>query len=288
VLLVVLVSLAAGKQYLNSLDYRQDWVTQKDLFWQMTWRAPAIQPDTVVLLNEGALDYYADNSLGGALNWIYAPDNHSRRVEYVLFYPTTRLRNALPKLETGIPIEYDYLAGQFHGSTSQTLAMYYDPPGCLRILDDDIERVNRMIPEGSLLRFAAHISSPELILNEPRARMPEFYGPEPQHDFCYYFEKADLARQFKDWEAVVTFAETALTLVHTYNSAEQLVFIEGYAHVGQWDRAVELSERANEVSAELVGPMLCRLWKRIGAETAESAERSAALSKVRSIIACDL
>jgi hypothetical protein len=288
VLLVALVSLAAGKQYLNSLDYRQDWVTQKELFWQMTWRAPAIQPDTVVLLNEGPLDYYADNSLGAALNWIYAPDNHSRRVEYVLFYPTTRLRNALPKLEIGIPIEYDYLAGQFHGNTSQTLAMYYDPPGCLRILDDDIERVNRMIPEGSLLRFAARISSPELILDEPRARMPEIYGPEPEQDFCYYFEKADLARQFKDWDAVVTFAETALSLKHPYDPAEQFVFIEGYAHVGEWDRAVALSQRANEVAAELVGPMLCRLWKRIGAEAADSVERSAALSKVRSIIACDL
>jgi len=287
-LLVALVSLAAGKQYLNSRDYQQDWTAQKNLFWQMTWRAPSIKPDTLVLLNEGALDYYADNSLGGALNWIYAPDNHTRRIEYVLFYPTTRLKNALPKLETGIPIEYDYLAGQFHGNTSQTLAMYYDPPGCLRILDDDIERVNRMIPENSLLRFSARISAPELILNEPRAKMPEVYGPEPEHDFCYYFEKADLARQFRDWDSVVKFAETALTLEHPYNPAEQFVFIEGYAHAGEWNRAVELSEQANAVSEELVGPMLCRLWKRIGAETTEGEARSVALEKIQKFIACDL
>lgn len=288
VLLVALVSLAAGKQYLNSRGYQQDWATQKDLFWQMTWRAPSLKPDTVVLLNEGALNYYADNSLGGALNWIYAPDNHTRRVEYVLFYPTTRLKNALPKLELGIPIEYDYLAGQFHGNTSQTLAMYYQPPGCLRILDNDIERVNRMIPENSLLRFAARISSPNLILQEPRAKMPEVYGPEPEHDFCYYFEKADLARQFKDWETVASLAETALTMEHPYNPAEQLVFIEGYTHVGEWVRAVELSEQASEVSPEFVGPMLCRLWKRIGAETTEGEARSVALEKIQKLIACDL
>jgi hypothetical protein len=295
VILVALVSLAAGKQYLNSRDYQQDWAIQKDLFWQMTWRAPAIKPDTMVLLNEGALHYFADNSLGGGLNWIYAPDDHTRRVEYVLFYPTTRLRNVLPKLEPGIPIEYDYLAGQFHGNTSQTLAMYYEPPGCLRILDADIERVNHMIPETSLMRFSARLSSPELILDEPRARMPEFYGPEPEHDFCYYFERADLARQFKDWKTVVTLAETALALEHPYNPAEQMVFVEGDAQVGQWDRAVELSERANEVSPESVGPMLCRLWKRIEAETAQGVEsdassdlnRDAALEKIRNIIACD-
>jgi hypothetical protein len=42
--------------------------------------------------------------------------------------------------------------------------------------------------------------------------------------------------------------------------------------------------------------MLCRLWKRIGTETADSdaltgeagSKRSAALDKIRSIIACDL
>jgi hypothetical protein len=284
---------------LNARTYQQDWSTQKNLFWQMTWRAPSIKPDTVILLNEGALNYYADNSLGGAFNWIYAPDNHTRRIEYVLFYPTTRLKTALPKLETDIPVEYDYLAGQFHGNTSQTLAMYYQPPGCLRILDNDIERVNRMIPENSLMRFSARLSSPELILKETRAQMPEIYGPEPEHDFCYYFEKADLARQFKDWQAVVTFAETALTLEHPYIPPEQMVFIEGYAHIGEWGRAVELSEQANEVSPELVGPMLCRLWKRIGAETADGVEsgvltvdirskRSEALEKIQILIACDL
>jgi len=65
---LTLVSLAAGKQYLTSHVYQQDWATQKEMFWQMTWRAPGLKPDTVVLLNEGALNYYADNSLSAALN----------------------------------------------------------------------------------------------------------------------------------------------------------------------------------------------------------------------------
>jgi hypothetical protein len=298
-LLVALVSLAAGRQYLSARDYQQDWETQKDLFWQMTWRAPGLKTNTLVLLNEGALDYYADNSLSAALNWIYAPDNHTDKVEYLLFYPTTRLRNELPKLETGMPIYYDYLAGEFNGNTSQTLAMYYAPPGCLRILDSDIERLNRLIREPSLMRFAANISDPNLIINKPRAKMPDVYGPEPEHDFCYYFQKADLARQFADWQAVVDLGKIALSFDgHPYDPAEQFVFIEGYAHVGEWARAIELSERAFEASPDSMGPMLCRLWRRIGEETTPGLERDAlsgeavskrseALSKVESIFACD-
>jgi len=69
-LIVLLVGLAVGKQFLWADDYRDDWNTQKSLFWQLTWRAPGIKPDTLLLLNEGALDYYADNSLSSALNWI--------------------------------------------------------------------------------------------------------------------------------------------------------------------------------------------------------------------------
>jgi hypothetical protein len=288
VLLVVLVSLAAGRQYLTSYDYVQDWSTQKDLFWQMTWRAPAIEPDTMVLLNERALNYYADNSLSAALNWIYAPDNHSRHVHFVLFYPTTRLHNALPKIEPGLPVYYNYLAGEFHGNTSRTLAMFYAPPGCLRVLDSDIERLNRMIPEPSLMRFAANISDPGLIVAEPRAKMPEAYGPEPEHDFCYYFEKADLARQLGDWNTVVKLGGTALSFTdHPYNPAEQFVFIEGYAHAEEWGRALELSQKAYQSSEQVVGPMLCRLWKRIGAETVQSPERSGALDKIRNMLACD-
>ena len=289
VLLVTLVSLAAGRQYLSARDYQQDWEIQKDLFWQMTWRAPGLKPNTLVLLNEGALDYYADNSLSSALNWIYAPDNHTDQIEYLLFYPTTRLKNALPELSMGIPIYYDYLAGEFHGNTSQTLAMYYAPPGCLRILDADIERLNRLIPEQSLMRFSANISDPNLIVNEPRAQMPTVYGPEPEHDFCYYFEKADLARQFKDWDSVVKYGESALSLSdHPFEPAEQFVFVEGYAHVGDWERAVDLSVRSYEVSQEVMGRMLCRLWRRIGAETTPSLERSAALEKIQNMFACDL
>ena len=223
------------------------------------------------------------------MNWIYAPDNHSDHIDYVLFYPKTRLRNALPKLEKGLPVYFDYLAGEFHGNTSQTLVVYYAPPGCLRILDAEIESRNRLIPETSLMRFAANISDLGLILNESRARMPAVYNPEPEHDFCYYFEKADLARQFKDWDLVVKYGETALSLDdHPYDPTEQFVFIEGYAHAGEWERALDLSQKAYEFSPDVAGRMLCQLWQRIGAETNDGLERSAALSNIESMITCDL
>jgi hypothetical protein len=285
---VLLVALAVGKQYLTAQQHVQDWAAQKKLFWQMVWRAPGIRPDTLVLLNEGGLRYYADNSLSAALNWIYAPQTQGRHIPYALFFPTTRLRNALPKMEPGIPVQFDYIAGEFNGNTSQILSMYYSPPGCLRVLDPEIERVNRSIRETSLMRFAARLTNLDLITNASQAQMPEAYGTEPEHDFCYYYEKADLARQQGDWETVVKMAEAALPMKdHPYDPAEQMVFIEGYAHAGEWDRAVALSKDAYEAGKGYAGPMLCRLWKRIEAETTDGPEQNAAISKTANLFACN-
>ncbi|HSG44528.1 MAG TPA: hypothetical protein VLA72_15370 [Anaerolineales bacterium] len=287
-LAILLIALGAGKQVMVSQSFHQDWDVQRNLFWQMTWRAPSIEPGTLILMNHDSLDYYADNSLSAGVNWIYAPESTSDAIEYVLFFPKTRLRNALPEIEANLPIYFDYIAGEFHGNTSQTLSFYYDPPKCLRLLDPDIERVNYLIPENSLMRYAARLTALEFIKEEPQVTMPKVYGTEPEREYCYYYQKADLARQFGRWDEVLNFSETALSFSNQpYEPAEQLVFIEGYAHDGQWGRAKELSKGVYEYSNGELWRMLCRLWNRIEAETDPSLEKSETLSEIRNMFACN-
>jgi hypothetical protein len=274
ILLILLIGLAAGRQFLWSIDYLRDWQAQKNLFWQLTWRAPGIKPDTLVLMNE-ELFYYADNSISAPLNWIYAPDNRSDKIDYVLFYPTNRLNASLPELKLDIPIHYDYLAGTFDGNTSQALAFYYDPPACLRLLES-FDEDNRFILDESLMREASALSNPDRILAGQTAVMPAIYGPEPEHGWCYHFQKADLARQMGDWEEVVKLGDKAFKLDDFPNSpVERFVFIEGYTHMGDWKRAIQLSKESYRVSKDYVGPLLCQLWERIEAETTQSPESDA-------------
>jgi hypothetical protein len=282
-LAVVLVALAAGRQFLWANEFRRDWANHKNLFWQMTWRAPGLEKNTLVLINE-ELEYYADNSLGAALNWVYAPDNHSDVMDYVLFYPTNR--DELP-LTLNAPVDYDFLAGKFHGNTSQAVVFYYSPPRCLRLLDPEIDGQNRLIPDDSLLRDAAPLSSTAPILSEPTARMPEVYGPEPAHGWCYYFQKADLARQMGDWQTVTQLGDAAFALDDYPNDpVERFVFIEGYAHTADWEKAVELSLASHKVSKNYVAPLLCKLWDRIERETESTPEQKAALNTAQSKFEC--
>ncbi|MBN1450164.1 MAG: hypothetical protein JW963_04040 [Anaerolineales bacterium] len=287
ILLAVFVALAAGRQFQWSNDFRRDWNAQKNLFWQMTWRVPGLKSGTIVMMNE-ELAFYADNSIGAALNWIYAPDNHTNRVDYVLFYPTNRLGGALTDLEPGLPVQYDYLAGQFEGNTSQVMAFYYAPPGCLRLLDPEIDPYNRLIPDDSLLRDAAQVSTTRSVLAEPVARMPEIYGPEPPHSWCYHFERADLARQMGNWERVAVLGETAFKLDDYPNDPlERFVFIEGYAHVGEWKKALEYSRVSYQVSKNFIGPLLCKLWDRIDREVPVSPEKTEFVLKAKTLFGCN-
>jgi hypothetical protein len=287
-LLVLLVGLAAGRQFLWGTDFARDWQVQKNLFWQMTWRAPGLQPDTMVLLNEGALEFYADNSLSAALNWIYSPDLQSTgSVPYLLFYPTNRLEGSLPELKPGRDVNYDYLAGRFRGSTSQIVSLFYLPPGCLRVLDPVIDGDNHLIPDRFMLREGAALSSTEWIQVGPAARMPSAYGPEPPHGWCHYFEKADLARQGGDWAQVAALADRALSSGDYPNDpSERFVFIEGYAHTGDWAQAVEYSIQSHRVSPNFVDPMLCQLWKRIETQTDEDPDKTTALTEIKTKLAC--
>lgn len=286
-LATVLLALAAGHQALLADSYRRDWSTQKALFWQMSWRAPGIEPHTILLLNQGALQYFADNSLTAAVNWIYDPGNRDSGMDYVLFYPTSRLGGTLQALAPGQPISYDFIAEVFTGSTSQMLAFYYQPPGCLRLLDPLYDSDNHFIDDASLMREASSLSSSQWIMEEASARMPPIYGPEPVHDWCYYFEQADLAAQEQDWSRVVALGDTAFSLSDYPNDpVERFVFIQGYAHEGDWQKALDLSNTSYKVSKLYVGPLLCRLWNQIEKSTADSSARKAALDQVQRLYAC--
>jgi len=288
-LLALLLALSIGMQFATANEFRRDWSTQKNLFWQLAWRAPHLKPGTTVVSNDLPLHYYSDNSLAAPLNWLYAPDNRSQTMRYMFYYPTVRLGLGLKSLEKGIAIQQDYLAAAFHGSTDQIITIHYNPPACLRVLDPELDSQNGMLTP--LMRSAAQISSRDAILPasdaQPASRPPaSMYDPEPAHGWCYFYEKADLARQQQDWQTVVDLGEQAFQLGDYPNDpAERLPFIEGYAHTGNWTRALELSEETRRITP-MMRPVLCALWQRIAATTPATPEQQTSLQTARSALEC--
>jgi len=283
-LLALVIAFSMGKQFETNIAYVRDWDVHHDLFWQMSWRIPALEKNTAIISNDLPVTYFSDNSLSGPLNWIYSPPGE---MNHILYFISIRLNRGLPDLEPGLAFEQNYLATTFYGNTSQLIVIDFTPPGCVRVLDPQIDSVNRLLVP--LLRDAAQLSNTTMISREDPAALPDsLFAPEPEHGWCYYFEKADLARQFGEWEQVADLGDTAFKLGdHPNDPVERFVFIEGYAHVGDWERALKLSRESYQVSKGYVGPLLCRLWERIETETTGGEERSAALSEVENMFACN-
>lgn len=293
ILLGIGLGFAIGAQYQYAIDYNRDWSVQRAMFWQLTWRIPALQPGTALLSNELPVTHYTDNSLTAPLNWTFDPHNDPRAMKYALLYPTLRKAQLLSNFTKNAPIHLDYLATAFDGSTGQMLSFYYNPPGCMRILDPEIDILNWTVPE--YLREGLALSSTRPILTQAPAakdapRPPaRVFGVEIPHGWCYYFEKADLARQQGDWKEVVQLSEQGLaTGEYPNDPLERFPLIEGYAHVGQWKQAVDLSHKAIDFSPLLMRPMVCKLWERIQRQTEDAPERAKALPAVSSELGCNI
>ena len=286
-LLSLLAAFAIGYQFQVGASFRQEWKYQQAFFWQLMWRAPYIESGTTLVSLELPLRYVSDDSLTAPLNWIYAPGNTSQDMDYHLGYVNVRIGRSIPDLVPDQPIYDDYLAASFHGSTSQLLAFSYQPPACLRIYDP-VYDLNFPLLDAEM-RPAVALSDPAgLVKYSPQAEPPmHIFKKQPDTEvWCYYFQKADLARQSGDWEEVAALGDIAFTLDDSPNHAtERLPFIEAYARLGRWSRALELTRETYEIN-HYCQAILCELWSRVAKSITLDTEGQAALSEIRAELSC--
>lgn len=286
VLAAVLVGLAIGMHFQNALEYRAEWQKLQKFFWQLTWRAPGLEPGTLILFDVIPLNRYSDSDLTALLNWTYEPNLATRQIPYKFFDLTIRLDSehlGISSLERDVPVEHNHRGTFFRTTTSNTLALVFDPPACLRILgpndallSDLPERLARALPVTRL---------EQIRLEAAGVRPPDQLGPEPAHDWCYYFERADLARQNGDWAGAAALGEEAFSKgLRWEDPVELLPFIEGYARAGMWEKARELSQEAGKRSGLL--PSLCALWDRAGEDLSGEAEAQKEVNGIRSELNC--
>lgn len=290
VIMSVLVGLAVGIHFQNANVYRREWNSQKAFFWQLSWRAPEIEPGTMVLGSELPFAHFSDNSLTAPFNWTYFPNALPTPMPYLIYAIESRLGNELQELSLDQQIVEPYRATYFTGSTSQALVLYHTPPGCVKILDPEADK--RLPQKPKYMSEAMDLSNLNLITDSDTPVHPpiKIFGPEPEHDWCYYFEKAELARQYGDWVKVVELGDKARSLdtrLYEVNAPELLPYIEGYAHNGDWDIAYELTRQAYQLTFRMES-ILCSTWSRILENTQSSPDRQSVIKKIEQEFDCDL
>jgi hypothetical protein len=267
---VLLVALATGQQFFNGNIFRRDWERQQELFWQMKWRMPSLEPNTVIITDEIAVDYESDSSLTSAINWIYEPDFKGGNLHYLLLYTSNRLGTSLPSLESNTDIQFQIRTKKFYGSTSQAIVIHMPENGCLRVLDpelDDRITYNKKLPN---LLDVIRLSDTKLILQN-ELESPIFLS-RPNIDWCYYYTKAELARQFKNWDQILLLQNDAKHKdLAPDDPFEWLPFIEANAMLFNFEAANRLSKDAIQEDARIrIG--VCKVWERVRAESPEGSD----------------
>jgi len=286
-IIALLIGMATGFHNQNAINYRRDWQYQIAFFQQLTTRIPALENNTAIITNELPNNRSTDNSLTAPLNWIYAPDFTGGDLPLHMFYSELRFGREETQFDKKA-LKLVYRFYPFESSAEESLVIYHRPPACLRVMSAEKQHYYPLLP--SFVKDLLPYSNPEqIILTEDTPAMPRFFSKTPQpENWCYYFEKADLARQRGDWQQIADLGDIAFALDDSPNHAsERVPFIEGYAHTGQWARAEELTYEALKIN-QFMGPMLCEAWERIEATTDASSQRDRIIAEINTQMDCDL
>lgn len=291
VLIGLMVGLAAGMHNKIANSYRQVHAAQESFFQQMVWRIPGLQPGTVLIMNPFPYDNSGPMSLTAAANWIYASEYKYPNLYYRILVVPDHLGKELPDLKPGLKIEHPYRSLTFRGSTSQAIVLYYDPPRCLMVMDPQAYATLPKIPP--LISKATPLTNLDQIIasdDQSIQREASLFGGNLPADWCYYFEKADLARQLEDWEQIVQLGNRAfkgLPEPEGDNVMELLPFVEGYGRTGNFDKANRLTDKA-VTTLPLMRHALCRSWQGIQQNTTASPERDKILANLAKKLDCSL
>jgi hypothetical protein len=234
--IAVVVLLAVVTQYTFSTKVANEEQILGNFWHQVAWRAPGIREGTSLLVNYPSVIIGEDvDYVHGPANFIYYPQpvNEEFPLRYKLFalkqYPwTVKEFQAGGKVRDGYRTHYgiiDY--GYVLVITQPTV------DSCVHIVDrqwpwfsfDDLDTVLAVGQNSNIRNVRTNVTPPSL--------SETIFGPEPAHGWCYSFEKAELALENKDWQAIATLGNEVSSLKLLPNdSLEWMPFLQAYAQLG--------------------------------------------------------
>lgn len=186
-------------------------------WWQTYWRAPGIRAGTTLIVDYPALgfDDQTDNIWGPA-NLLYYPKEVQQEIP--VYYQLAALPLSGPELENVLSKgeqRAGYRTHYFRYDVNQIIVLSQPVEGsCVRILDGQMPVLSsRETPE--IRRVAPYSKLEQIIPDFPAALPPPVFGREPEHSWCYSYEKLELAIQQQDWDRALSIANEALAQGHS-------------------------------------------------------------------------
>src|SRR3989344_5964179 len=213
-ILITLVSLSITSHLMNGFYRTNYWDKQKDLWWQLYWRTPNIQNNAMLILYFPPITedvpfkeiinkvrwyrfYWAEEQIWTAGNLFFNYNNPPIDHFHGDFL---RDKDILKKIKEKSVEEINnrniIYSRDFKNSVIITTP---SDTSCLWVLDN--KRGEFPTNADELLISSIVYSDTDNLIGKKTPDIPprEIFGSEPAHGWCYYFQKASLARQLKDW-----------------------------------------------------------------------------------------
>ena len=233
---VGLLFLSVLTQFSNAVYFRNAWETQRQLWWQLTWRAPQFEEGTVLMVNlpSDIYSYAEDYEIWAPANIIYNSVPNTLRIYSEVLYAGTA-----PLLVHG---EKDHrFIRNIQFDRDYTHALIVSMPSassCVHVIDGD--KLNLSPAESPLIKWVAPYSHIQQIETDVASSQPPeiVFGQEPSHTWCYYYQKMSLAQQQRDWDQVIALGEEAIRAnLEPNDRVEWMPLIEAYAYSGNFEKA---------------------------------------------------
>lgn len=260
----ILIGFAVGAQLLNARSFMLNWQAQQDFFWQLSWRVPDLKPNTVLVTEDLPFsDYYSGPSLTAPLNLIYGDESNGQQLPY-LFLMTAQQGTVIDDFSPEKPIKSSFRSFEFRGNTSELLLFKKYSEGCLHIISPSNSLGEFLYSQRyNFWKSAIPLSNPDqIILDTTSPKIPDqkYFGREDQSQWCYFYEKADLARQHKDWpETIQNYQDAEMNGFKPLIDSEWLPLLEAFLNTKEYDKAMDLTLKViNHDPVNVAG--FCQLW----------------------------
>ncbi len=236
------ISVLFASQFFEENDMAR-WQTeeQRSVYWQMVDRIPSLTDNTAIVDNKVIFPFQGNFATSSALNILYSnPINEDGTVPIWVFDAGKMLYEQHAGFHTTKRIF------RFVAPSNQMIFMDYDNQfaNCIWIFSP--EDVDHPHVSEAQKTWISHSDLSRIGLNSQNNPDEKIFG-SPNENWCYFYQKAALYRQFGKWEQLNELTQKALergflpSLPSSNSPFEWWPFIEGLIRNGSIEIANELS-----------------------------------------------
>jgi hypothetical protein len=244
VFLSLLVSVAVLTHFANNVRAAQETSAQRNFWWQVSWRVPQFEQGATLVVHYAIGATEEDYFVWGPANLIYMPEGTNPEFVQPGIHAAVLNKETIVKVLAREKQEFDNRRSIRTYKNYRNILILTQPmlDSCVQIVDGNQPSLSRS--ENADVRSIAAFSEIQQIRTGESFHIPPVsaFGAEPAHDWCYYYQKAALARQRGEWAEVIQIGEQAQSQGYEARDLiEWMPFLEAYAHEGEIARLQELS-----------------------------------------------